>query len=325
MQYDIIINIALSGDIILKELEFIGFEGKKLACYAWDEVEQPKAVVQLVHGMTSHMARFDEFARELNKYGYIAFGDDHRPHGKTAGIERLGIAGKRNFYENLQDEIAITKMLKERYKLPVLMFAHSYGSFLAQRQIEYDTPLDGIILSGSAHMGRQKLAVGRLLTSVQRLFYRMAQPNKMMFNMSFKANNKPFAEENLDNAWLCRDVKKVKEYNADPYCNFIMSHGFFYSMTRELGKAYKPKNLAKISKNLPIFIMSGQRDPLGGMGEKVRKLFETYEKYSLDVKMRLYEDVRHELIGDYEKESIIADMVNFFDQCINKKKEFEVL
>lgn len=304
----------------MREIEFYGFEGKKLACYVWDEVERPKAVVQLVHGMTSHMMRFDEFAQELNKYGFIAFGDDHRPHGKTAGIERLGIAGKQNFFENLQDEIAITKMLREQYKLPVLMFAHSYGSFLAQREIESGTVPDGIILSGSAHMGRQKLAVGRLLTAVQRLFYKMEQPNKMMFEMSFKSNNKPFADENLDNAWLCRDAAKVEKYNADPYCNFIMSHGFYHSMMRELAKAYKPQYLSKIPKNLPIYIMSGARDPLGGMGKKVRKLYATYKKYGLNVKMRLYEDVRHELIGDYEKDKIIADMVDFFNQCIENKE-----
>jgi alpha-beta hydrolase superfamily lysophospholipase len=312
----------------MREIEFISYDGKKLVCALWDEVEQPKGVVQLVHGMTSHMERFDEFARELNKHGYIAFGDDHRPHGKTAGLDRLGVAGKHNFQENLFDEIAITKMLKQRYELPIVMFAHSYGSFLAQRYLSVEGDLlDGVIMSGSAHMGRAKLFAGRLLTAAQRLCYQMEQPNKMMFEMTFKSNNKHFATENLDNVWLCRDISKVEKYNADPYCNFVMSHGFYYSMMRELPKAYRPKQLKKIDKTLPIFIMSGACDPLGGMGAKVKKLFDTYKKYGLNVKMRLYEGVRHELIGDYEKQSIVADIVGFFDKCIENKqyKETEVI
>ncbi|MDD4316392.1 MAG: alpha/beta fold hydrolase [Clostridia bacterium] len=304
----------------MKEIIFTGYEGKELVCYVWDEVAQPKGVVQLVHGMTSHMGRFDDFARELNKNGYIAFGDDHRPHGKTAGLENLGKAGKHNFYENLMDEIAITAMLREKYALPVLLFAHSYGSFLAQRYlVEEGGLLDGVLLSGSAHMGRAKLAVGRLLTAVQRLFYKMEQPNNMMFNMAFKSNNKPFAGEGLDNAWLCRDADKVKLYNADPYCNFIMTHGFYYSMTRELAKAYRPRSLAKIRKDLPIYVMSGARDPLGGMGKKVVKLFETYKKHGLDVRLKIYEDARHELVGDPEKVKVIADITAFFDECIKKR------
>lgn len=301
----------------MKKIKFKSYDGKELACFLWDDVKNPKGVIQILHGMTSHMMRYDELAKELNRYGYIAFGDDHRPHGDTAGLENLGKAGKNNYNENVWDEIAITKMLKEKYNLPVQLFAHSYGSFLAQAYLEQeDNLLDGVILSGSAHMGGAKLAFGKILTFLQRAVYRMDEPNLMLFNMTFVANNKPFLADKVNNAWLNRDMAKVELYNNDPYCNFIMTHGFYYSMLRGLSKVYKKKAMQKIRKDLPIFIISGSLDPLGKMGKKVTKLYEAYKNLGLNVKMKLYEGARHELTSDIEKDKIIGEMTEFFDSNI---------
>lgn len=300
----------------MKKETFVCSDGKKLACFIWDNVQNPKGVVQILHGMTSHMQRYRELGEILNGYGYIAFGDDHRPHGETAGPDKLGKATKTNFFENVNDEIEITKMLKERFRgLPVHLFAHSYGSFLAQAYLTKDTSLlSSVILSGSSYMGGKKLGFGKLLTSLQRLKYKMDEPNLMMFNMTFAANNKHFEGEGVLNSWLNRDSKQVELYNNDPYCNFYMSHGFYYSMMRGLYNAYRKTALDSISKDLPIFIISGSQDPLGGMGKKIAKLYKVYKDLGLNVGFRLYEGARHELTSDPQKDEIIKDMVAFFDE-----------
>lgn len=298
----------------MKKEIFNSYDGTELACFLWDDVKNPKGVIQILHGMTSHMKRYKELGEALNAYGYIAYGDDHRPHGDTAGLNNLGKAGKNNFNETVQDEIAITKMLKARFNLPVQIFGHSYGSFLSQSYITKEPELlDGLILSGSAHMGGARLEFGRILTAVQRLRYKMDEPNYMLFNMTFNANNKPFLSDNLSNAWLNRDREKVALYNNDPYCNFIMTHGFYYSMMRGLHSAYTKQAMAKIPKDLPIFIISGSKDPLGGMGKKVEKLYNAYSALKLNVKMKLYQDARHELTSDLDKDTVIREMVEFFD------------
>ncbi len=298
----------------MKKESFKSYDGKELACFLWDEVENPKGVIQVLHGMTSHMKRYKELGEALNAYGYIAYGDDHRPHGDTAGLDNLGKAGKNNFTESVRDEIEITKMLKARFNLPVQIFAHSYGSFLAQSYItQHGELLDGLILSGSAHMGGLRLEFGKVLTALQRLRYNMDEPNHMLFNMTFNANNKPFLSENLQNAWLNRDKEKVALYNGDPYCNFIMTHGFYYSMMRGLSRAYTKNAMAKIPKDLPIFIISGSKDPLGGMGKKVNKLYGAYSALGLNARMKLYQNARHELTSDLDKDTVIRDMVEFFD------------
>lgn len=305
----------------MKKETFVSYDGKKLACFLWDNVENPKGVIQIIHGMTSHMQRYQEFGEDLNRMGYIAYGDDHRPHGETAGIDNLGRAGKNNFYENVRDEIEITKMLKARYGLPVQLFAHSYGSFLAQSYITTDAALiDGLILSGSAHMGGMRLTFGKLLTGLQRLTHRMDEPNELLFNMTFVKNSKAFPQETLANCWLNRDPAMVERYNSDPYCNFLMSHGFYYSMMRGLSHAYKKSVLNNIPKDLPIFIMSGALDPLGQMGKKVKKLHAMYASLGLkNLTLRIYEGVRHELTSDPDKDTVLQDMAAFFGNNVAVK------
>lgn len=299
----------------MKEFTFISFDKKELNCTIWEDVKDAKGVIQVLHGMTSYGKRYQDFAKTLNANGYIVFADDHRGHGKSLVTSEFGQVGKQNFLNCVKDQIEITKMLKQKYQLPVQLFAHSYGSFLAQRYIQLSGNLiNGIILSGSAYMGGKKLCLGKIITAIQSFFFGDYKPNKLLYNMTYKSNNKPFLSENLNNAWLNRDLEKVKQYNSDPQCNYIVSIGFYYSLMRGLADSYKKDNLNAIPKDLPIKIMSGALDPLGGMGKKVTELFELYK--SLDIKtlsMNLYPDVRHELTGDPDKELIISDILDFYN------------
>ena len=70
---------------------FKSFDGKEIFVREWLDVKEPKAVVQIVHGMTEHSERYDAFARFLNGRGYAVVADDHRGHGYT-DRETLGYA-----------------------------------------------------------------------------------------------------------------------------------------------------------------------------------------------------------------------------------------
>lgn len=302
----------------MKEFEFRSFDSTNISCTLWEQVNNPKGVIQIIHGMTSYAGRYNDFAKKLNDNGYIVFADDHRGHGKTSGKDKLGQVGKSNFINCVLDQIEFTKMLKEKYQLPIQIFAHSYGSFLAQRYLQLAGDLiSGIILSGSAYMGGKKLVLGKAITSVQSIFFSDNKPNKLLYNMTYKSNNKPFLRDNLNNAWLNRDLEKVKEYNNDPLCGYIVSIGFYYSLMRGLSDAYKKDNLEKVPKDIPISIMSGQLDSVGGMGKKVTMLYDMYKQLGIKkLTMKLYPDVRHELTGDTEKDVIIQDMLDFYNNNI---------
>lgn len=71
----------------MKTEKFTSFDGTVIQCYLWNDVKNPKGVVQISHGMAEHARRYDHFATFLNSRGYIVFADDHRAHGMTSTRE----------------------------------------------------------------------------------------------------------------------------------------------------------------------------------------------------------------------------------------------
>ena len=304
----------------MKEIIFYGYKDYKLNLAVWDEVENPKAVVQLLHGMAEHIQRYDDFAKFLNSKGYIVLGDDHRGHGKTAGLEDLGkVPDGDCFFDTVQDEILITKYATETYKLPVIVFGHSYGSFLTQAYIQRNSgAIAGAVLCGSACQNGIDVKAGKMLSAVQQTFFGKDAPANAIRKMSFGAYDAQFIAENKEFAWGNRDDKEREKYLADPMCNFTLSLGFYKSFFRALSKIYRSKNLSNIRKDLPIFIISGDRDPVGGNGKLVSKLYEMYIDAGLMcVSMKLYPEARHEILNELNKEEVYGDVNDFAETCLS--------
>ena len=88
-------------------LEVEGYHHLKLHTYVYDNVENPKAVVLIVHGMMEHALRYYNFAKFLNENGYIVIANDLRGHGHSAIDKKYGYGEKDIFFESVQDEIII--------------------------------------------------------------------------------------------------------------------------------------------------------------------------------------------------------------------------
>ena len=298
----------------MKKEIFKSFDGTELVCQLWDEVEAPKGVVQLSHGMAEHIERYDAFAQYLNKNGFIVFGDNHRAHGETAGAH-VGYQDGNIFEDTAQDLIAITKMLKEKYNLPVVLLGHSYGSFLSQRYLELNGDAVGVILSGSAKMSGILPAVGKMVANIIYSEDNAKEPGKTMDKLSFGSYNKPFKADG-EFAWLSRDLENNKKYVADPLSGMVMSNAFFKYFMDGLANMYKKENLALVKKDAKIRIFSGDKDPVGSNGKSPVALCDMYKGLGIaDVKVKLYPDARHEILNEINKEEVYKDMldaINYF-------------
>lgn len=305
----------------MKNEKFTSFDGTVLQCYVWDDVRNPKGVVQIAHGMAEHARRYDDFANFLNKNGYIVFADDHRAHGMTSTKQSAkGVKGYHKgeiYMDTVRDEVAITARLKDVYKLPVIYFGHSYGSLVGQRYLEECKDYAGAILSGSAMMKGALLNTGAAIIGLQYKLCGGEKEGKLADKLSFGSYNKPFRKEKIAFAWLSRDKAQVKKYILDEQCGWVMSTAFFKWFFSGLKTAYKTENLAKIDKSKPIGIFSGDQDPVGGKGKLVKKLYEQYKNLGVkDVTVKLYTGARHEILNEINNKEVYADILVRMDDML---------
>ncbi|HOO22529.1 MAG TPA: alpha/beta fold hydrolase [Clostridia bacterium] len=299
----------------MQRINLESFDSTRLSCCLWDEVKNPKAVVQISHGMSEHIGRYDRFARHLNAHGFIVFGDDHRGHGLTENDKERGNHKGDMFADTVKDLVFINNYLKNKYKLPVLFFGHSYGSFLGQAFLEQDTGVAGVALAGTAYMPRIMMAAGIALLFPIWLILKNVKP-KFINKMPDVLTRKRFNETG-DAIWITKDEEIRKEFRKDPLSNVSMSINFLFCMLKGIFNTWKRKNVVKLKKNIPIGIFCGDSDIVGMYGKQVTVLRDKYKKLGVKyVEAHLYESDRHEVINETDYEKVFADLTCFFDSCL---------
>ena len=87
-------------------------------------------------------------------------------------------------------------------------------------------------------------------------------------------------------------------------------------------KAHDTKRMQKLPEGLPLLLTSGAEDPVGNWGEGVRKAYMVYlENSPCKVDIRLYEDDRHEILNETDREDVFRDLRAFFDNCLKGYEE----
>ena len=298
-----------------KKLLVPSFDDALIYTYTWADVKQPKGVLFIIHGMVEYIARYDYFAKQCNKQGYIVFGMDLRAHGNTVGDSaKVGQYEGDLFLDCVKDVIFMADMLHKQYKLPLILLGHSYGSFVLQEVVQKYNNYNLAVFSGSANMkGQLSVAAGKVVAGITKAFKGKLAPAKMLYKLSFGVYGKGFKNGN----WLTRDEVIFNKYIEDPFCGNICSAQFYISFFRHLSKLYKKANLKNINKKLPMLIVSGEYDPVAGKNHKLAdKLFSLYQKYNLPVTYKIFEQCRHEILNEINKDEVIQYILNFCNQNI---------
>lgn len=299
----------------MNRLTFQAFDGKQISYVEWP-VDEPKAVVLIAHGMCEHIMRYEHIAESLNNAGYLAVGDDHRGHGST-DEETFGYSDGDMYHDTLKDMAMLCKIYKEKYPdLKIILFSHSYGSFLSQRFIEeYNEYLDGVILGGSANMKGALPVLGGIVASIGCTFKGKNKPARLLHNMTFETYKKQLG---LD-SFISTIESEAKRYEDDDRCGFVCSYNFYRCFFKGLREIYKKKNLAKLNKNMPMLIISGANDPVGGYSKLTAKLYYLYKEQGVkDVTLKLYDGVLHEFLNDVSKDESTRDIIEFCDKVVGE-------
>lgn len=294
-------------------------QGIEIFVHKWlpDTDLNPKAVVQIAHGMAETAARYERFAKALTEAGYIVYANDHRGHGRTAkNLTDLGYMGKDGFNWAVKDLYQLTQIIKEENPgLPIFLLGHSMGSYLTQQYIyRYGSGLKGAILSGTSGKKGFILTMGIVLAKLIMLFKGAQSVSPLLIAMSFGSYNDQFKPNRTNFDWLSRDNAEVDKYISDPYCGTQFSAGFFYDLFRGMKDIHRIQNQQKISKNLPLYLFSGNMDPVGNYTKSVVQLIRTYQTLKLsDVSYRFYSSGRHEMLNEINRDEVTQDIIDWLN------------
>ncbi|MBW2356206.1 MAG: lysophospholipase, partial [Deltaproteobacteria bacterium] len=242
-------------------------DGSDIFTYRWlpDPDTSIKAVVQIAHGMAEHAGRYGRFAEVLNAAGYAVYANDHRGHGRTAGDPaRTGyFADHDGWFKVAGDLVQLTGIIRENHPgRPVFLLGHSMGSFLVRTVITQDAgEIAGAVLSGTGGdpglLGKVGLVIARAVAALKG----RRHPSRLLNALSFGGFNKAFAPARTEFDWLSRDSAEVDKYVADPFCGAVFSAGFFVDLLTGMAYIHRPEQIARIPKDLPIYLFSGAADP----------------------------------------------------------------
>jgi alpha-beta hydrolase superfamily lysophospholipase len=297
-------------------------DGAAVFVNRWLPEKDLKGVVQISHGMAEHSERYGEFAAALAGGGFAVYANDHRGHGKTAGNkENLGYFADENGWERVVDDMkAVTDIIKiEKSGLPVFLFGHSMGSYLSRRYIQkYGKDVYGTILSGT---GADQGWLSRIAIALAKLEIRRKGKKArsgLLNRLSFGSYNKSFKENRTDFDWLSRDEKAVDQYIEDSYCGEVATAGFFYDMLSGIKHLDRQEEISKIPKNLPIYLFSGDKDPVGKQTKDVLKTYRSLKNAGIkEVSYKFYKNGRHEMLNELNKDEVYEDVISWIDRHLN--------
>lgn len=309
----------------MKETTFLleAEDGAKIHVRRWSPDGDVLAVVQLVHGMAEHSARYARLASLLCGAGVEVLADDHRGHGLTADPAvndpgkggKLGHCADRNGFERVVLDLFLLtdRIHRERHGKPLFLLGHSWGSFLAQSYIERDaTRLSGCILSGTRGKGGAEVALGSAVAAAIAAVGGARRHSRLVWSLADGPYNKAFAPNRTPFDWLSRDEAEVDAYVADPLCGVPCSVGFYRDLTRGLSSIHRKEAMARIPKELPVFVFAGSADPVGSMGASPSRLVEDYRALGLrDLEFVLYPEARHETLNETNRDEVSAAVLEW--------------
>jgi alpha-beta hydrolase superfamily lysophospholipase len=293
-------------------------DGTRLYRYEWFPKGAVRSAIHLTHGLGDHAGRYESLARDLTSAGHAVYAHDHRGHGRTAGRpECLGwFAPAGGWDRAVQDLVHLLHLERSAHPgLPLILFGHSMGSFMAQQVLyAYADLISGCVLSGSSGKPRPRVNLLRWLAWFERCRLGARGRSRLLHYFSLSTANKEFEPRRTDFDWLSRDPDQVDRYCADPYCGFVGTVQLWLDLLHGVRETNRPVNQAKIPPELPVYILAGTADPVSDGCAGLLQLVESYRRAGMkNVRWKFYEGGRHEMLNEINRDEVIADLLGWLD------------
>jgi len=300
-----------------KDFTYPSADGKtEISAKVWeDEKVDPRAIVQISHGMLEYKERYNRFAKWMASRGILVCANDHLGHGESVSnkSEYGYITDKNPSKVLLEDMHELRTIMQEEYPdLPYFILGHSMGSYLLRAYIaKHGHGLNGAIIMGTGAVSEAAADFGikvcDMLASIKGWHYK----SKLVESLTFGKDYKQFDTigKDKDNNWLTRDREVVVKYYQDPKCTYKFTLSGYRALFESVADSAKESNTRKIPAELPMLLISGRDDPVGSMGKGVEKVYDMLKSSGHDdIEIKLYDGARHEVLNEINKEDVFEDL-----------------
>lgn len=299
-----------------REFDFKSYtDGLKIAAYKFMPDRRPVAIIQISHGMAEKALRYSSVAESFVSRGFGVYINDHRGHGKSAH-KKYGYMGEGDvFLKMVRDMRSLNRIIaRENPGVPVVLLGNSMGSFLAQRYVQiYPETVEMLLLSGSN--GRNQIPVskvGKIVAKTMMTVMGSEKEAELIRNAQDLMFNKKIRNRSTKSDWLSTNESEVGKYVQSSDMGFSFTTSAYYYLFNGICQNFNGINLRRIPEEMPVLIFSGDRDPVGDYGKGPENLEKMYRKNGLkNVQLMLYENRRHDLFNEGNREQVIEDVTEF--------------
>lgn len=301
------------------EFNYMSKDGKtQIHAVEWLPDEAPKAILQIAHGVTEYILRYEEFAKFLTEKGIAVVGNDHLGHGKSIAenAEPMYFGPEGSWDWVVEDIKTCMDLTKNKYpNTPYYLLGFSLGSFIARTYlIKHQEKLNGAIIVGTGQIPSFQISLAKYMANKEAKKVGEDHTSPTIKKLTFETYNKIFAPNRTEYDWLCASNTSLDEYIKDPMRGGNMSAGLFREMLSGMAFTGKQENINKIDKNLPILFLSGDKDPVGEQGKGVTKAYNCFKKAGIkNVNMKLYPELRHDILREDCRQDVFNDIYEFIN------------
>ena len=299
---------------------FTARDNTKLRSMIWIPEQEPACILQIAHGMTEHIGRYEDMAAELTKEGILVAGYDLRGHGMCDRGGSCATMGENGWKNSLDDIDSFFEMLTGRYPgVPVVLMGFSLGSFLVRDYLcNYKCRAAAVIIAGSGDQPGCMLSVLKYMINRQIHRYGFDSATPLVRKLSFEMYNNKFKPVRTKCDWLCSDTVQIDQYLKDDLCKEEISAGLFYGLLDAMQRTGKITEFQKWKKETPVLLISGKCDSVGDFGKGTQRLEDKMRKAGLEkIEVKLLPHSRHDFLHEYqngEGKEAVETILNFIKE-----------
>ena len=283
-----------------EQFTFSGCGDTPLPGVMWLPEGEVRALLQITHGMTEHIGRYEAFAGKMTEKGIAVAGFDLRGHGKNPGDRAVAAFGEGGWESAIGDMKRFYDLLEERFSgVPHYLHGFSLGSFLLREYLgRYPEDGDGAVILGTGNQPGWLLSImmGIVKGQIRKVGFDGYSP--LVRQLSFGTYNQNFKPNRTEKDWLCADNDALDSFIADPMCRENFSAGLFYQMLAAMKRTGSKNAYDNWNKSKPVLLICGEKDPVGNMGKGAAAVMQAMKKAGVEVSFHLLTGSRHMVLGE---------------------------